>query len=47
MTKVTCGLRENVTLHCDGLDYSGWVAIDTKIVGEFRYTLLRIPLIAH
>lgn len=34
-------LRETVTLRCDGLDYSGWIAIDAKIIGEFRGALRR------
>src|SRR5262249_14916180 len=34
-------LRESVILHCEGLDYSGWVAIDTNIVAEFRGALVR------
>ncbi len=38
---MTPTLRESVILHCDGLDYSGVVAIDTKIVGRFRGALVR------
>jgi beta-mannosidase len=34
-------MRESVTLHCDGLDYAGWVAVDKNIVGEFRGALYR------
>ncbi len=32
---------EPITLHCDGLDYSGWIAIDTQTVGTFSGALIR------
>ncbi len=40
---------ESVTLHCDGLDYSGWIAVDTTIVAPFHGTLRRhhFDLTAH
>lgn len=30
-----------IILHCEGLDYSGWIGIDGKVVTEFRGALLR------
>lgn len=30
-----------VTLECEGLDYSGWILVDTKIVTTFTGTLIR------
>jgi beta-mannosidase len=32
---------DSITLHCDGLDYSGWIAIDGQIIADFRGALRR------
>ena len=32
---------QRAILHCDGLDYSGWIAIDHKIVADFKGALVR------
>lgn len=32
---------DSIILHCDGLDYSGWIGVDGKSVAEFRGTLIR------
>ena len=32
---------DKIILHCDGLDYSGWIAIDGNPIAEFRGALVR------
>jgi beta-mannosidase len=32
---------DSIILHCEGLDYSGWIGIDGKAVAEFRGALVR------
>src|SRR3954463_7740161 len=38
---VKLGAGERAVLHCDGLDYSGWIGIDNKIVATFSGALIR------
>lgn len=32
---------QRVVLHAEGLDYSGWILVDTRIVGTFQGSLIR------
>jgi len=41
LPKIKLAPNERAILHCNGLDYSGWIAIDHKIVAEFQGALIR------